>query len=323
MNNDDPILSGKVQDAAVPANCFLLPSLSPAMRELEGAIGDIGRADLPILILGEKGTGKEMVAREIHRHRRCGDAPFFKMDCKNQIPQFLKDFFAEISRVRRNEPDKPATVFLAEIGDLSLSCQSTLVELISDGDGKAQVERLSVRLISSTSRSLEDDIEKRRFREDLFYRVNGICLRVPPLRHRKQDIPALAEYFLKKHAEALGRPATALHPRTLQHLLQHSWPGNVRELEEMARRIVSTDERTALASLGGAAKAPAVPEFTSVLSLKEAARNASRQVERELILKTLARTRWNRKRAARELGISYKALLYKLKQIAFDDPAGI
>jgi two-component system response regulator AtoC len=146
---------------------------------------------------------------------------------------------------------------------------------------------------------------------------------VPPLRQRKEDIPVLLEYFLKLHAGMLGLSPAALQPNTLQALIEHSWPGNVRELEEVAKKILLSDEGAALAGLR-AARSPSPARGTSaVLSLKEAARNASRQVERELILKTLARTRWNRKRAARELGISYKALLYKLKQIAFDDPTGI
>jgi two-component system, NtrC family, response regulator AtoC len=325
MKEENPLSAVQTPVPSVRASSELPASRSQTMRELEHAITDIGHADLPVLLVGEKGTGKEIIARQIHQHRVAADAPFLRVACSEHQPRFLKDLFEETARVAREKPGHSATVFLDEIGDLNLPCQTALIEAMVNGDGQAQVERLGARVISATSRNLEEEIRKEHFREDLFYRLNGICLRVPPLRHRKEDIPALMEFFLKVHAESLGCVPTVLEAKTLQILLQHAWPGNVRELEEVAKRILLSGEQNALAGLNGAAAqgSTAAGGFSAVLSLKEAARNASRQVERELILKTLARTRWNRKRAARELGISYKALLYKLKQIAFDDPTGI
>jgi two-component system response regulator AtoC len=323
MRDENPISVSQHPATPVLASPALLPSLSPTMRELECAITDIGRAALPVLLVGEKGTGKEIVAREIHLHHGGDGAPFLKVRCAEQDAHFFRELFEETARASREMPGRAATVFLDEIADLNFPCQTALVEAIADGDGKTHSEHLGARLISATSRNLEEEIRKDRFREDLFYRLNGVCLRVPPLRQRKEDIPVLLEYFLKLHAGMLGLSPAALQPNTLQALIEHSWPGNVRELEEVAKKILLSDEGAALAGLR-AARSPSPARGTSaVLSLKEAARNASRQVERELILKTLARTRWNRKRAARELGISYKALLYKLKQIAFDDPTGI
>jgi DNA-binding NtrC family response regulator len=162
----------------------------------------------------------------------------------------------------------------------------------------------------------------------LYYRINGVCLRLPPLRHRREDVPVLVDYFLSKHAAAFGRPKPVISPAGFSALTDYHWPGNVRELENVVRKLVALgDERAALEDLrlaaqhnGGNGGAAAASNGDS-LSLKDAARAASRQAERELILKVLGRTRWNRKRAAQELQISYKALLYKLKQIGLDDQA--
>lgn len=324
MNEDNSLSSARSPAVPVPTSSVLWPSLSPTMRELESAIADIGRADVSVLLVGEKGTGKEIVARQIHRYHGGGEGSFLHVRCSGHESHLLQQLFLETALALRDAPGRPVTVFLDEIADLDLSCQGALVDSITDGEGNAYVGHPGPRLITSSSRNLEDEIRKQRFREDLFYRLNGICLRVPPLRHRKEDILALLEFFLKLHADALGYPPATLQPKTQQVLLQYGWPGNVRELSEVARNLLTQGDSAALAGLKSPApKGPVAGKLVVALSLKEAARNASRQVERELILKTLSRTRWNRKRAARELGISYKALLYKLKQIAFDDPTEI
>lgn len=324
MNNEHSSSYAQSLTPHRSASWNLLPFRSPTMRELHSAITDIARTDVPVLLIGERGTGKEIIAREIHEHYPGADSPFVMVRCRERDARFFRELFTETVRAACEEGRQRTTVFLDEIGDLNLPCQSALAEAIADGDGKAMAVHLGARLISSNSHSLEEEIRKERFREDLFYRLNGICLRVPPLRHRKEDIPALMEFFLELHAGALGCPPAVLQAKTMQALLQHSWPGNVRELEEVAKKILLSDERTIVAGLTPSASGSLAGErFSAVSSLKEAARNASRQVERELILMTLTRTRWNRKRAARELGISYKALLYKLKQIASDDPTAI
>ena len=167
-----------------------------------------------------------------------------------------------------------------------------------------------------------------RFREELYYRINGVCLRIPSLRQRPEDLPPLLGHFLKKYASSFERPAPQLSSAGKESLRCHSWPGNVRELENFARKLVILgDEELALSDLvlGSAPKVQKVPEARrgtdvnkQTPSLKAAAREASRNVERELILDSLERTHWNRKRTARELQISYKALLYKLKQLEID-----
>jgi transcriptional regulator with PAS, ATPase and Fis domain len=176
-------------------------------------------------------------------------------------------------------------------------------------------------VISTTNRNLDDEMRAGRFRSELYYRINGVCLRLPPLRDRKEDIPLLVEAFLTKYAAEFGRSRPSLSPRALRMLLEYSWPGNIRELENAVKKIVALGaENLALPDMV-ALPVEMRPEITETrsYSLKAAARAASREAEREMILEALARTRWNRKRAAQELQISYKSLLYKLKQICLPD----
>jgi two-component system response regulator AtoC len=189
-----------------------------------------------------------------------------------------------------------------------------------------------MRVISSTTRNLEEEMKSGRFQEELYYRINGVHLRLPPLRDRSEDIPALLEFFFKKYASLFERSEPKISDATMSLLLRHSWPGNIRELENVARKIVALgDEHLAThdLSVGNGSKAPdphtgvsrisaTVYSHVPTRSLKEAARAASRVAERAMILDQLERTHWNRKKAARELQISYKALLYKLKQLGLD-----
>lgn len=173
------------------------------------------------------------------------------------------------------------------------------------------------RFISSTSRNLEKEVEAGRFRRELYFRINGVILRLPPLRERKEDIPVLLEYFLAKHSNELKKNTPELSSEARELLVSYDWPGNIRELENVAKKIIAVGDPTrALGDLRAARVAlPVNGESEAVSSLKVAARAASRRAERELILKALEQTHWNRKRAARELQISYKSLLYKIKQI--------
>ena len=203
-------------------------------------------------------------------------------------------------------------------------CQRELLYALPDGEASPAPGSLGARVISATSRNLDEEMRAGRFRSDLFYRINGVCLRLPPLRERREDIPALAEYFLTKHAAQLNRARPSLSQRALQKFFDHSWPGNVRELENTLKALVALgDEQVALAELAAAPDSKAARASGWGHSLKAAARAASREAERELILKALARTRWNRKRAAQELQISYKSLLYKLKQIGAEEPEAV
>jgi two-component system response regulator AtoC len=211
----------------------------------------------------------------------------------------------------------PGTLFLDGIDELDLSCQRALLSALPETQGHRGANHPFLRLISSCARNLEGDIEADRFRKELYFRINGVCLRLPPLRERREDIVALLRHFLQKHAADLQKTAPDLDQETLDVLIAYDWPGNIRELENLARNMVALgDSLLAVSGIWSkmAARTPA-PSPDKSLSLKTAAKAASRQKERELILEALERTKWNRKRAARDLQISYKALLYKLKQI--------
>ena len=305
------------------ASGLFLHAVSGAMRELERVIADIAPTDIPVLLVGESGTGKEVVAAEIHRRSRRQNEPFIKMSCAALTPTSLNEWlYGTGVGDGANSSPSPGTVFLDEISELDLSCQSKLLLALPDGDMVPQPRCRGARVISATSRNLEEEMRAHGFREELYYRINGVCLRLPPLRQRKEDIPALVGCFLAKYAALFAHPKPSLSPRTLQVLLDHSWPGNVRELENVVKKIVALgDEQMAVGDLGSsrAESSPASGRVPEGSSLKQAARKASRKAERELILQALARTRWNRKRAAQELQISYKALLYKLKQISLED----
>jgi len=293
------------------------------MQPLERAITEIAPTNIPVLLVGESGTGKEMFARRVHRLSQHGDKPLVRISCASANPT---TFFSELNLNPNDTSDAPrsgpGSVCFDEIGELDTACQRNLLGALPDGDLGAKRGVLQARLISTTNRNLDEEMRAGRFRSELYYRISGVCLRLPPLRDRKEDIPLLVEFFLSKHAAQLGRSRPSLSRQTMQIFLDHPWPGNIRELENVVKEIVALgDERLAVAELGVPVSerrktpAGAAPSY----SLKAAARAASREAEREMIMQALARTRWNRKRAAQELQISYKSLLYKLKQIGFED----
>jgi two-component system response regulator AtoC len=305
---------------------FCVDAVSPAMRSLHRVLAGIAPTDIPVLLVGESGTGKQVVAAEIHRNSRQHREPFIHISCGALTLGALNDWLHSLNPGNGNGAEERAlsgTVFLDEISELNVACQSRLLQALPTGNGMPGGHGLGLRVVSATSRDLEGEMRAQRFREELYYRINGACLRLPPLRHRKEDVAMLVEHFLERYAAVFQRPRPVLTPRTTQMLSEYSWPGNVRELENVVKKIVALgDEEVAIADLNHARpETSAHPELEEGVSLKQAARKASLQAERELILKTLGKTRWNRKRAAQELRISYKALLYKLKQIGVEDSA--
>jgi len=298
---------------------------SPAIHTIEGVIAEIARTNLPILLVGESGTGKEMFANRIHRLSRNCDKPLTRITCASMNPAALvADLGIDLAVKNEGKPRQEMTVLFDEISDLDAACQRSLLGALPEGDTGGLRDVLKARVISTTSRNLDQEVRAGRFRSELYYRINGVCVRLPALRDRKEDIPALADSFLTKHAAQFGRERPSLSSRTMSTFMDHPWPGNIRELENVIKKIVALgDEQLALADLH--AKVPEARQATApapargTCSLKAAARAASREAERDLILKALARTRWNRKRAAQALQISYKSLLYKLKQIGFDE----
>jgi two-component system response regulator AtoC len=329
---DENLLSVGVPDSRPHTDQYIVHGTSPAMRALERTIADIASTDIPVLLVGESGTGKEVAALEIHRLSRHGNEPFVKCGCSGLTGDSLAARLLRAENVSAADEGSNGSLFLDGINHLEPAAQGRLLHLLPDSSGRPPQGCHNMRVISSTTRNLEDEMKSGRFREELYYRINGVHLRLPPLRDRKEDIPALLEFFFKKYTSLFERQEPKVSPSTMSLLLRHPWPGNIRELENVARKIVALgDEHLAthdlMAENGSKAPDPLpdaskTPEGGSLHvpsgSLKEAARAASRLAERAMILNQLERTHWNRKRAARELQISYKALLYKLKQLGLD-----
>lgn len=285
------------------------------MQTLNEMVGEIARTDIPVLIVGESGTGKDAYAKLIHKLSVMSPSRLKKIDCASFDPAEL---FGQLrSLAPLSAPDTCGTFYLDNVQELDAASQRELISHLPDGERLDSREQPFVRFISSTAGNLESEVEAGSFRRELYFRLNGVCLRLPPLRERKEDIPALMDHFVRKHSALLGRAAPHITDRALQTLSAYHWPGNIRELENLARKlVVFGDIQIALNDLQAAtfaSNAPAGPAQGG--SLKVAARAASKKAERELIMQALERTRWNRKRAARDLQISYKSLLYKIKQI--------
>jgi two-component system, NtrC family, response regulator AtoC len=293
------------------ANRPFVESVCPAITALEQVIGELAGSDIPVLLIAEAGAGKKTTAERIHLlSARRGD-PFEKVSSTGLVPEKI-DFHGADAAFGRG------TVFVEEIGNLDPACQQKLLETFFKGKN-GQPPRANARLISGTARDLDAEVQAGRFREDLYYRISSVSLRLPPLRQRKEDIPELLAFFLSKHAIDFQRPIPPLSAETQQLFLEYTWPGNLRELEGVARAfVVLGDEALAMGGLKSLL-VKSDRENLDGVSLKEVAKAASREAEKELILKVLNRMRWNRRRAAQELQISYKALLYKLKQIGHAD----
>jgi len=310
------------EGALISDDWGFVSGMCPVMQTLEGVVAEIAPTNIPVLFVGESGTGKASFAQRLHRLSTRSQEPLLTIACATMnSAQLATELRLDPNRNVEASVETAGSVIFDEISELDAASQRNLLHALPDGTAGSRPGTLKARVISTTSRNLDDEMRVGRFRTELYYRINGVCLRLPPLRDRREDIPLLVEYFLTKHAAQFARPRPLLSPRTVRMLLEHSWPGNIRELENMVKKIIALgDEQLAVSELTLAPPEPRVdvPESRGY-SLKAASRAASRIAERELILKALAHTRWNRKRAAQELQISYKSLLYKLKQIGMLD----
>jgi len=356
---------------------------SEKMAEVRDLIERVADTDVTCLIRGESGTGKELVARALYASSLRRDKPFVKVNCAALPTELLESELFGFERgaftgAIQHKPGKfefanHGTMFLDEIGDMSFPLQSKLLQVLQDGEfsrlgGKHDV-KVDVRVIAATNRDLEQMTADNQFREDLFFRLNVVCINLPPLRERKEEVPILAEYFLKKYSVQYNKPFTELSHDMMRTFMDYDWPGNVRELENLIKRAVVlgteapirkeiqhgitmaahrvTQSAVAghlspvnghqsvskmnghpMAAAGAGTAVIAAPPTPAEIamaaaaegnySLKDISREAARQAERELILKMLQQTRWNRKETAEILGISYKALLYKIKENGLD-----
>lgn len=308
---------------------------SDKMREIQRIIDQVAATDITVLIRGESGTGKELVAREICARSRRRGKPFVKVNCaaipsgllESELFGYEKGSFtgAVTRKPGKFEFANHGTIFLDEISEMHPSLQAKLLHVLQDNEfsrlGGDEEVSVDVRVITATNCQIERELQNGNFREDLYYRINVVSIHVPPLRDRKEDIPELCEHFLAKYAVVFDKNQRSLSRSAMNYFLSYDWPGNVRELENIVKKVVVLeDEDFAFRDLG-LTPASTSPETQRELSgqperisLKKAGKMAAQEAEKHLILGTLLETRWNRKKAADLLQISYKALLYKIKQ---------
>lgn len=302
-------------------------AMQAARKKVEKLVG----TNVPVLIQGESGTGKEVIAHLSHRWSPWCDGPFVKVSCpaipstllESELFGYEKGAFtgAYGTKPGRVEMAHRGTLFLDEIAEMDLAIQAKVLQLLQDGQfcriGAQEDKRVEVRVICATNRELEKEIQAGSFRQDLFYRINVVNLYLPPLRERREDIPELLDYFLQRHCAGFkcsARPFTRQFIRLLQ---RYDWPGNIRQLENFVKRYVIFGPEEAISwergDQGPSRLDPPV-RTDATIPLKEVTRHAVREMERKIILKTLQAKQWNRKAAARSLKISYRALLYKIRQ---------
>jgi two-component system response regulator AtoC len=309
--------TGDVSGENIPADLSrsFVEGVSASMQPVEAVIRELSQSDVPVLLLAEAGAGKRATARRIHEMSRRSAQPFRWFRCSTLKPE-------DLSVTKFDEgaaPVKAGTIFLEELAELSASSQACFRDALLQASNSGLPSGSSARFICGSARDLEVEVKAGRLREDLYYRISGVCLRLPPLRQRREDIPLLMAHFMRKYADEFHRPIPELSTEMQRLFGEYSWPGNLRELDNAARVLVALgDEHLAMGGLRALLHKPSAGGNGNGISLKAASRAASHEAEKELILKVLTRTRWNRRRAAEQLQISYKALLYKLKQIGYE-----
>ncbi|HXW55795.1 MAG TPA: sigma-54 dependent transcriptional regulator [Candidatus Cybelea sp.] len=304
---------------------------SSIMQSVRQRVVRAAGLNVPILILGESGTGKEVLARFIHRHSPWVHGPFIKVNCpaiphtllESELFGFQKGAFTGATNAKpgRIELAQGGTLFLDEIAELDAGLQAKLLHVLQDGHftriGDQEERRMNARIICATNRRLQKEIEVGSFRSDLFYRINVISISLPPLRERREDIPQIIEHLRENFNQRFQRESAPLSRETLHVLQQRDWPGNVRELENcMARYVILGSEEAFFSDRDE--KHEEAMSYTAPadgkIPLKRISQQVTRRMERELILKVLQANHWNRRKTAEALKISYRALLYKVRQ---------
>ena len=303
-----------------------------AMREVRQKLERVAGADLSILITGESGTGKDIIARLLHLYSPWANGPFVKVNCpaipgtllESELFGYEKGAFTGAlgTKPGRVEMAHRGTLFLDEISELDPTLQAKLLQLLQDGQfsriGSQEDKKVEVRVVSATNRELHQEIDVGNFRPDLFYRIATMIIHLPALRERAVDIPLLCEYLLQYYNDKLNGRAPMLRPVLLSKMQRHSWPGNIRQLENLIKRyVVMGSDDVIVSELLQTNDHETFPDLTfeGPVSLKKLTRQTVRKFEARIILSALHANNWNRKKAARAVGISYRALLYKLKDV--------
>jgi two-component system, NtrC family, response regulator AtoC len=362
LNNAPPADGPAIGGGSAPSEICLTESWMA--KDMQANWRRVAAADVPLLIEGETGAGKEVLARQIHAHSPRAHKPFLKLNCaalpgelvESELFGYERGAFTSsfTSKPGKFELAQGGTILLDEIGDMDVRLQAKLLHVLQDKEcerlGGRERMSLDVRVIAATHCDLMKAIDEGRFRADLYYRLNVVGLRVPPLRERKADICAAAEFFLRKHG-ASGPSAALLSPALRQAMLEYEWPGNLRELENMMRRLLviedsdeltrqllsTSGQRAGAAGVQGEGALPggvirfqpsgAACSMSSGIGsstgfpVLEKVNEAKRKAETEAILRALDASRWNRKQAAKILKIDYKALLYKMRKLEIDQSA--
>jgi len=312
----------------------LLLGDSAIMTQIRSIIEQIADSDLTVLIRGESGTGKEIVARKIHALSARPNEPFIKVNCA-AIPRDLLE--AELfgydkgafTGAHKNKPGRfetanKGTIFLDEIGDMPWELQSKLLQVLEQHEfmrvGGIQPIKVDVRIICATNRNLEKALENQTIRDDLYYRLNEITIHLPPLRERRMDVPLLIDHFLKKYDQIYSKEVRNLSARSMKILQEYHWPGNVRQLENLIKQIVVREDEGVIPEILKMSAVPVEEEGAAAaskdkpFSLKRRISETVAREEKRLIAEVLNKTNWNRRKAAEILEISYRSLLYKIKE---------
>jgi len=323
----------------------ILFSHNSRLSKIKTIIDDVARTDVSVLIKGESGTGKELVAKAIHLNSHRREKPFIKVNCaaipegllESELFGFERGAFtgAHLRKPGKFEMANEGTILLNDIGEMAVSVQAKLLQILQDGEfsrlGGSDTLTVDTRVISTTKDHLEGSMLDGLFRKDVFYRINVITITLPPLRDRKEQIIPFSQYFYKFYQEKYGRNLPPLSFKTLSTLKACNWPGNIRELENIMKRIVLLGEEEidlndlAREKRGNQVQSEnsieldaSVLEETGTFNLKEVGKKAADRAEKELIQSALRETHWNRKKTARLLRVSYKALLNKIQKYHLD-----
>jgi len=306
---------------------------SSAIHRICNQLKKAALTEVPVLIMGESGTGKELAARLLHSWSARRANHFLKVSCPAISHQFFENGLysydqrslpreALETRSGRYEQADKGTLFLDEVGELDQSLQAKLLYVLEDfevaGLGRAGERPIDIRIICATNRDLDTEVAKGRFRIDLFYRINVVRIQMPPLRERITDVPILMDHFIKLYSERFQINCNPVRSSFVKMLESYRWPGNIRELENMAKRyvVLGGEEHVLPAIKQSHELYPLLPETVSLtIPLRVQTKRATQHLERKIILGVLEAHNWNRRKAARSLDISYRALLYKIKEV--------